>query len=564
MTFNLENEPYKPDIISRFLIDCAAPSWEALEQCSDKEHKQMLTLGTIILFVGIFAAIAGGYAIYTLTHNLAISIILGFIWGGFIFSLDRFIVTSLSKSAPFLKQLGQFFIRLAIAIVISIVIATPLELLLFEQEINQFLLEKKQEKLKELDSKQAKAIEEKRTSLVFNPGAVVTENKATEIEKVNNNIASLRDEIKEAEKTYLEMEEKAFYEKLTGKESGRPGEGPIYKELKEKAAELEKRYQEIKARNEPTINTLLKQIEALGDASKKVELAKADIEKMKVDNEKIIADEITKVIKEYNQKKEDLDIEFSESLMARLTALGELGEKNSHVKGASLFITLLFIVIEISAILVKILTPRNSYDDFLETLDQKRQQEAQIKLELHKDVLIKQKQQKLLDEEDKKEQLEQERERKQLERKQKIEQIEIKQDIIFSHLEDYKKALSNTVKKGIEAAQTKNGSIPKNAIKIVKFINNKIDTIIEETTSSGKKETPTKKAHRKENKTFAAINLVNQGLFFIISLIAVSIFIKNNMFEPQFKNIFLLSLIAMFIFFHLINYLFHNTYNKAN
>jgi TfoX/Sxy family transcriptional regulator of competence genes len=71
----------------------------------------------------------------------------GIFWWLLIFSLDRFIVSSIKKSSSFFLQLLQAFPRIILAIIIGLVIAMPLELKIFEKEINLQLVKMQNEEL---------------------------------------------------------------------------------------------------------------------------------------------------------------------------------------------------------------------------------------------------------------------------------------------------------------------------------------------------------------------------------------------------------------------------------
>ena len=91
------------------------------------------------------ATIAASYALFTVFDNTYIAIAFGLVWGLLIFNLDRFIVSTIKKSNSKWKEIWQATPRILLAIIIAIVIAKPLELKIFEKEIDQVLLEQKNE-----------------------------------------------------------------------------------------------------------------------------------------------------------------------------------------------------------------------------------------------------------------------------------------------------------------------------------------------------------------------------------------------------------------------------------
>jgi hypothetical protein len=104
-------------------------------------------LGAILCFTAGFAALSGGYAAYTAFREPAVALALGVLWGLFIFTLDRLIVSGIRKQkheptdpwsvwfGKSIRGILQAFPRIVLAVLLAIVIATPLELKLFEREI---------------------------------------------------------------------------------------------------------------------------------------------------------------------------------------------------------------------------------------------------------------------------------------------------------------------------------------------------------------------------------------------------------------------------------------------
>lgn len=137
------------------------------------------------------------------------------IWGLLIFNLDRFIVSTIKKRNNKWKEIAQATPRIILAIIIAVVISKPLELKLFEKEINQLLLTEKNQMT--LDNKAQFAQQ-------FTP----------EIKQTNQEIAALKNEISVKEK-----ETDALYETHISEAEGRKGtlligKGPVYAEKRQK------------------------------------------------------------------------------------------------------------------------------------------------------------------------------------------------------------------------------------------------------------------------------------------------------------------------------------------
>lgn len=107
------------------------------------EHNKYVGIGATIFFTGLFAALAASHALYFVfsgsTYAFPASLVFGTLWGLAIFNLDRYIVSTIDKSASPFKQILQATPRLLLAILIGIVISRPLELKIFDKEIKEQL-----------------------------------------------------------------------------------------------------------------------------------------------------------------------------------------------------------------------------------------------------------------------------------------------------------------------------------------------------------------------------------------------------------------------------------------
>ena len=132
-------------MLQRFFIFCSGADTAILDECSPGERTKYAGIGATVFFTAVMAAIAAAYALYTVFDNYSSAVFFGIIWGLLIFNLDRFIVSTIKKRNSFFDELIQASPRIALAIIIAIVISKPLELKIFEKEINQVLLTEKNE-----------------------------------------------------------------------------------------------------------------------------------------------------------------------------------------------------------------------------------------------------------------------------------------------------------------------------------------------------------------------------------------------------------------------------------
>ncbi|WP_345190763.1 DUF4407 domain-containing protein [Algibacter agarivorans] len=320
-------------MLKRFFIICSGADTDILEDCSIGEQNKYAGIGATVFFTAIMALIAASYALYTVFDNLYTAIFFGLVWGLLIFNLDRYIVSTIKKTGHAIDELIQASPRIILAVIIAVVISKPLELKIFEKEINQVLLEQKND----LTLANKNQIAELFTPTILG---------------LNNDIANLQKEIetKEAEvnqlyNTYIAEAEGTAGTKLLGK-------GPVYKEKREKHDGLLAELQQLKAENKVKIAANETQITKL----------KGEYETQIINTQPIINN--------------------FDGLMARVNALGKLPWLPSF------FIFLLFLAIETSPIFAKLLSPKGTYDFKLEdqeatvktnVLQNKNQQEAMLK-----------------------------------------------------------------------------------------------------------------------------------------------------------------------------------------
>lgn len=298
-------------MLQNFFILCSGADATILKTCSPGERNKYAGIGATVFFTAVMAFIASSYALYTVFDNVYTAIFFGLIWGLLIFNLDRFIVSTIKKRNSFKNELVQATPRILLAVIIAVVISKPLEMKIFEKEIDQVLLEQKNELT--LANKEQIAQQ-------YNPT----------IANLNQNIDVLKSEI-----ATKETETNALYDTYIAEAEGREGtlllgKGPVYEEKREKHDATLLELQELKQANTRKIADLETQIAGLNL-------------------------EYTNVVKDSQPIIDGFD-----GLMARINALGELPWFPSF------FIFLLFLAIETSPIIAKLLAPKGPYDLKLE------------------------------------------------------------------------------------------------------------------------------------------------------------------------------------------------------
>ena len=294
-------------MLQRFFIFCSGADTAILEECSPGENTKYAGIGATVFFTAVMATIAGSFALYTVFDNLFTAIFFGIIWGMLIFNLDRFIVSTLKKRDNFFDELVQASPRILLAVIIAIVIAKPLEIKIFEKEINQVLLEEKN----------AMTLENKdQLALQYTP---TIEALTTDIEALKQEIVTKETEVNALYDTYISEAEGTAGTEILGK-------GPVYKEKREKHDAELAALQELRTSNNAKIVTHETQMAQLAN--------------------------------DYNTEVAETQpiIDGFDGLMARVNALEKLPWLPSF------FIFLLFLAVETSPILAKLLSPKGAYD----------------------------------------------------------------------------------------------------------------------------------------------------------------------------------------------------------
>lgn len=128
--------------IQHFFWWCAGVHKETLSRYPE-EHSKYVSIGATIFFTGLFASLAGGYALYFVfsgnDNAIFYSLVFGLMWGLAIFNLDRYIVLSIDKNQNAFRQFLQALPRILLAVLIGLVISRPLELKIFDKEIKDYL-----------------------------------------------------------------------------------------------------------------------------------------------------------------------------------------------------------------------------------------------------------------------------------------------------------------------------------------------------------------------------------------------------------------------------------------
>jgi hypothetical protein len=344
----------KSNWLMRALWSCAGADAYILERSTYTDHVKYACLGGIVFATGFMAAMAGGYAFYMIFEprteaittaldgaaHLPTSImatIFGIIWGLIIFNIDRFIVASTGKGdgteAITWSEIKGAIPRIIMGMIIAITISKPVEIRMFQTEINVELQKRISEKLVET---------QKLAEKNFRPAIVECQGRISECEDVIS--AKVED---------VRVKELNFTTELDGSGgTGRRTYGPV-------AAQKEKLLNEAKVELEELRLIKGKQIDEL-----KNELAEADAK----------------------LKKEKGKAEVTGNSLNGLLARIQIAHDIAGI-WITLFITLLFMAIELTPIFFKMMLIKSPYDFMSDNIKSllKAEQGIEIKYDFYKD-----------------------------------------------------------------------------------------------------------------------------------------------------------------------------------
>lgn len=349
----------KASRIMRIFWKAAGGDRYLLERATYSDQIKYMCLGGIVVATGVMAALAGGYAFYTIfapksvdvldkiktvapnpdyiptdIPTMLLSMVFGFIWGLIIFNIDRFIVTSTGKGdgteAITWDELKGAIPRIIMGAIIALTISKPVEIRMFKSEID-LAITKQQAKEKELGIQQAEIIyKEKVAETKTKLGKI-----QSDIDQKNNLILNLRTEVAN---------------EITGKNNNGAGEGKRAIALQTQIAALEEQVKQLE--NTPEYLSSLQ-----------------DIRKFEIEKNDAMA--------------------FAERKAATLDGLLIRIQKAHEIAGwvISLFITLLFMAIELTPVFFKLMLIKTPYDYMEENIKEliKAENGIEVKYNVHED-----------------------------------------------------------------------------------------------------------------------------------------------------------------------------------
>ena len=349
MTRDYYNTPRSTRLM-RLLWKAAGGDRYILERATFADQMKYMCLGGVVSATGIMASLAGGFAFYTIFEpkgsaieqgfslgTCMLSVFFGFFWGLMIFNIDRFIVTSTGKGdgteAITWEEFKGAIPRILMGAIIAMTISKPVEIRMFKTEIDARLYEEQLKVQKEFEKRTAANFEDRLNTV------------DVDLNKVGAARQELMDRIKKAEQDYLDQ--------LNGRTGvAGAGNGPLSKALKVQLDKLDQDMTDF-------------------DRAHAAELTAAE------DKRKSILKEKEQALSENVTVAHGLD-----GLLERIKLADEISGW-----GISLFVTLLFLAIELTPIFFKLMLVKTPYDYLEENIKEliKAENGIEVRYDYYKD-----------------------------------------------------------------------------------------------------------------------------------------------------------------------------------
>lgn len=323
-------------------------------------RSKFVALGGVLLSTGALAVLSMTFAVHmALGVWWPFALLVGLGWGAVVVNLDRMLLVGMAHDASLKRNLVLAVPRVGLALVLGVVIATPLTLQVFHREIDTQVVALQAEKsdayqrsldadsrfagLPELREQVAAQQEIVATGGRSDPGLAVVHGQVTAAQAAHD----------AAVQTSRELEARAQCELDGTCGTGEPGTGTAYQQARAAA--------DAQAAAVVTSRSELDAALAAASAAeaRSAQQAAADLETDQA--------ELTRLTAAQTRLQEAFDATNSGSggILLRLEALDRLSDTNATLWAAQVMLSLLFMCVEILPVLMKLLlnfSPPSAYD----------------------------------------------------------------------------------------------------------------------------------------------------------------------------------------------------------
>ncbi|MGK5170514.1 DUF4407 domain-containing protein [Geodermatophilus sp. CPCC 205761] len=321
---------------------------------------RFVALGGVLLSTGGLAVVSAAFAVHmALGVWWPFALVIGLGWGAVVVNLDRMLLVGMAHDASLKRNLALAVPRVGLALVLGVVVATPLTLQVFHKEIDT-----------EIVSMQAEAADAYRTELESDARFVglpaLRERIATqesivatggqsdpELIAVQASVTDRQAAYDAALGTQRELEAKAQCELDGTCGTGDAGTGTAYQQARA-AADAQV----------AVVASARSELDAAVAAAGSAQARSAQLAASSLDGDRA---ELARLTEDQNtlQAAFDATNEGAGGILMRLEALDRLGDRNATLAAAQFMLSLLFMCVEILPVLMKLLLnfgPPSAYD----------------------------------------------------------------------------------------------------------------------------------------------------------------------------------------------------------
>ncbi len=352
-----------------FLAWLGGADLKILTQAPGYERTRFIQMAIVLLTTSGIGTLSMMFALHDGVRTpLAVAIIGGLIWGFIVLNLDRFLVLSMGHSRDLRRLLLMALPRLALAAVISLVVATPMTLRIFATDIKNEMVQVNATESKQVATQQlqtgpatqaATVLGEINTDKQIMAGHLQGTVSNPQVAFWQSQVNTLTPQVQQAQ-TAMDTAQAAYQCELDGSGPGCEGasavtgNGPIAKLKETEFEQAQQKYQ--------NLNTQLDSAQhQLATAQSAAEKASGTTLKQQQSQAKA---DLPGLQNQYNQLKAQLKqneaqaqnaVQANTGILAQLQDLSAAGAKNPMLSVAQWVVTLLFFCIEILPVMVKVL-----------------------------------------------------------------------------------------------------------------------------------------------------------------------------------------------------------------
>src|SRR3954465_5219576 len=330
-------------------------------------RQRFVALGGVLLSTGGLAVLSAAFAVHMAVGAVwPVAILIGLFWGLVIVNLDRMLLVGMAPDASFKRNLLMAVPRVGLALVLGVVISTPLTLQIFHKEIDTEIVALQAEQSdaykKSLDSDaRFTGLPDLRDKVAAEQALVTSGGQSdTALASLQGELASAQAAYDQALATQQDLQAKAQCELDGTCGTGRPGTGQAYQEARAAADAQAAVVASAKSDLDAATAALSSgQARSMREAASNLETDQAEFARLTADQTQL-------------QKAFDTTNSDNTGILIRLQALGRLSDSNSTLGFAHFMLSLLFICIELLPVFMKTLlnfSPATAYDKLAEIRD---------------------------------------------------------------------------------------------------------------------------------------------------------------------------------------------------